>query len=528
MKSITLIKSIKYKRHSGLVLALIPLVLILGFFLWKSLQFNINDFGNYYFGGAFLSQNIFDNQIYFPHHFLSQIQLLTNEIYFLSYAPNSPFLAMLFMPLSHIKIADAKLIFNIISIAAFVIALVQLFNHLNVSKYWLIAVPIIFLVPFKNQILFGQLYFLLFAFLTFGYLNFKKENQTKTALWWGIAICLKIFPAILFGFLIFQGRFKTLLYLVISVFLIILFTSYFSGIEAWIFFITEVLARSNSGEIAGAFVDNYQSAFMFLKRIFVQNPVSNPNGLTESFILFDFLFFNYKILILAITAFIHLRNSNTFLSFSLWILSALLILPYCSTYSLLLLIYVFLVIVQLQIKFSIKAFLIFILASALNLGFYKEYPFPINYARLFLLLGIFSYFVFLFRNSLSRLPILLGTFAISLISLIPKNIDKSVPFLHTKTPLITYDYQLDTNGIDYYFWNQYGPQKTNIPMSLANNLVPEPRIINQQIFLGDKQLTFDHSNKLKPRWLNKNEIIFLSDKERGIGFYQLRKINIEQ
>ena len=188
-----MIKSPKYKRLSNLVLRLIPLFLVSSFFLWKSLSFNINDFGNYYFGGLFLRLGLFNSQIYFPYHFLSQVQLLTQEQYFLSYAPNSPFLALLFTPLSHIKIELAKLCFNLISIIAFSISLVKLFNHFNTSKNWLIVLPFLFLIAIKNQILFGQMYFLLFSFLTFGYLNYKKERWIRMSIWWGLAICLKYF-----------------------------------------------------------------------------------------------------------------------------------------------------------------------------------------------------------------------------------------------------------------------------------------------------------------------------------------------
>jgi hypothetical protein len=117
---------------------------------------------------------------------------------------------------------------------------------------------------------------------------------------------------------------------------------------------------------------------------------------------------------------------------------------------------------------------------------------------------------------------------VSLVSLFQPKADPSVEFLTTKSPLITFDFELRPNHLSYSFWDVNGPQQVAFPISKPFENLPKLHIINNQIFMADQQLTFDHSNKLQPQWLNKNEILFLSDKERGIGFYQIRTLHIEQ
>ena len=44
---------------------------------------------------------------------------------------------------------------------------------------------------------------------------------------------------------------------------------------------------------------------------------------------------------------------------------------------------------------------------------------------------------------------------------------------------------------------------------------------NNQIFYKNKQLTFTKSNKIKPAIINNNELIYLSDFKKGIGFFSV-------
>jgi hypothetical protein len=50
---------------------------------------------------------------------------------------------------------------------------------------------------------------------------------------------------------------------------------------------------------------------------------------------------------------------------------------------------------------------------------------------------------------------------------------------------------------------------------------------NNQVFYNNQQLTFDKSTKLKPMLIDNEAILYLSDYDRGIGFYTLRVIKLK-
>lgn len=67
----------------------------------------------------------------------------------------------------------------------------------------------------------------------------------------------------------------------------------------------------------------------------------------------------------------------------------------------------------------------------------------------------------------------------------------------------------------------------NYAMKIQSVNAQNGEISDNQVYYQNEQLTFDHSNKQKSIIINGNEIVFLSDKNRGIGFYELRKIEVK-
>lgn len=92
--------------------------------------------------------------------------------------------------------------------------------------------------------------------------------------------------------------------------------------------------------------------------------------------------------------------------------------------------------------------------------------------------------------------------------------------------ILAYDYEIvknnenNENYIKCSFWDGeekailWNPNiKTFHPLELKNN----------QIFYKNQQLTFDKSHKRKPMLIDHQYILYLSDYDRGIGFFTLRK-----
>lgn len=507
----------------------IPLLVLGVFYTCKAMDFPVHDFSNYYFGGQFLAENHFNSSIYFPYQFNQTILASGYSGIFASYAPNTPFLAVLFVPFSLISITLAKITFNVFSFILFAYSVYRLFAFYKLNPLFALLVPVLFLVPIKNSLLFGQVYFLLFFLLSEGWLAYEKQQWKTMALFWSLAILLKVFPALLILFLVFKKQWKPLFYLAISGVLLLGISVLFTGMDVWIFYLTQVLPKASNGEIATAFVDNYQSVFMFLKRIFVYDSIENPHAVFHADSWFTAIVFAFKIGGLALGYFISRKNTNALFVFSYWILAMILLSPYGSTYTFVLMLFPFLALLKSDISngkkvvFSILLFTI----NNLPLSFFIENHFPFSYWRLFASIAFMVLFViFFFRKSAMLQALVLGCAAFFIGTFFnaakPQNGNL---LLDAQSPILLYDYKIENNKLTYFYWNEKGKNKASIPFK--NTFISELDIKENQVLSKNRILTSDKSNKLKPILIDNKTILYLSDYGRGIGFYTLRKINLQ-
>lgn len=499
------------------------------FYIYKAIAFPIHDSANYYFGAQFLIDGKFNPSIYFPYEFNKAIANLGCQNIFASYAPNTPFLALFFTPLTLCSVTTAKLIFNIISSFLLTFSCYRLFEFYQINRKYLLLIPFLFLVPIKNNLLFGQVYFLLFFLLTETLLSYEKQQFKKTGFFLSLAILLKIFPILFFAFFLFKKQLKPIFYTLISSILFFGISVIFTGIDSWIFFIQSVLPKASNGEIANAFVDNYQSVFMFLKRIFIYDEIENPHPFSVTSSFFSIVILAFKIGIIALGYFVTKNAKNNLHIFSFWILASILLSPYGSTYTFILMFFPLLALLKSEISLvkKIIAIGILFLINNLPLSLFIEKSFPFSYVRLFLLVGISLLFLFyFFKKSIIVKPIVLSALILILGSFYKsEKIETSKPFLSEDTPILIYDYTINNNQLTYFYWNEKGENKKTVTLKIDS--WKELEIKNQQIFYNNNQLTFDRNNKLKPILINNKEIVFLSDENRGVGFYDIRILDFK-
>ena len=113
--------------------------------------------------------------------------------------------------------------------------------------------------------------------------------------------------------------------------------------------------------------------------------------------------------------------------------------------------------------------------------------------------------------------------------LIPKKEDsqKSTIFFNDG-PMLIYDFTIQSTSetglhLSADFWD--GKKRMLVWTSQIQKFEPL-ELKNNQVFYNNRQLTFDKSNKLKPMLIDDKFILYLSDYDRGIGFYTLRKITL--
>lgn len=508
--------------------SLIPLFLLCSFYTFLATDFPVHDFANYYFGGKLLTQGNFNSNIYFPYEFNKSISDLGYQNIFASYAPNTPFLAILFTPFSWFSVAKAKFIFNCISVILFIYSIFRLSFFYKIKPGYVILIPLLFFVPIKNDLLFGQVYLLLFFLLSEFILAYEKKQLAKASLFLSLAIFLKVSPILLVLFFLFQKQFKPLFYTFGISFLLLVFSIVFTGFNVWEFYINSVLTKSFNGEIATAYVDNYQSVFMFLKRLFIYDSVENPHPFFHANSLFLAVVFAFKVSVLILGYFISKKKSSSLYHYSYWILAMVLLSPYGSTYTFIVFLIPFISILKSEISYT-KLTLLFsmlFLVNNLPLSFFIEKNFPFSYLRLFLLIILFVVFiVFIFQKSVLIKSIVFGGIAFFLGTFFHQvKTQKSENFLANESPILIFDYTIKNKALTYFYWNENGVNQQSI--TLKRNDFIELEIKNNQIFYRQRQYTFDKSNKIKPILINHKTILYLSDYNRGIGFYTLRKIKI--
>lgn len=516
------------KEFSGKYYGLFPLILLCAFYTYKAIDFPIHDFSNYYFGGKFLADSKFNSTIYFPYEFNKAISNLGYSGLFTSYAPNTPFLALVFYPISFLSLPTAKLVFNSISVLLFIYSLNRFVSFYKINPKYILLISILFFVPIKNELLFGQVYFLLFFLLSEFWLAYEKWQPKKMAFFLSLAIFLKVFPILLIFVFLFKKQFKPLIYIAISCSLLFLISVLFTGFDIWIFYFKNVLTKASNGEISGAYVDNYQSVFMFLKRLMIFDEIENPDAFLNSPFLFFALTSALKIGLIITGYFVCKRVSNSLFIFSYWILTTILISPYGSTYTFILLLFPFFVLAKSDISNVKKIIFIslLLLINNLPLSYFTTNRFPFTYLRLFALALFFILFLSLIYRKVNWKIITLSTIVpCLLIALFKKSeIVNSTYFLHKNAPILVYDYIIANNHLTYFYWTEEGEKTKSIALETQTEINVELK--NNQIFYDKKQFTFDKSNKLKPMLINNKTLIYLSDYDRGIGFYALRKLNL--
>jgi hypothetical protein len=103
--------------------------------------------------------------------------------------------------------------------------------------------------------------------------------------------------------------------------------------------------------------------------------------------------------------------------------------------------------------------------------------------------------------------------------------DESEYFFKKEIALLNYDFTIADNKMTVCYIDGTGKQDTTLDMPYKITGMRSLQLVNNQIRTG-RQVTNTSDRKLKPLLVNGNEIIYLSDKNRGIGFYTLRKISL--
>lgn len=503
------------------------LVAICIYYSYKAYFFAPHDFANYYYSAFFLNGGEFNLLIYDPTWFNLEIARHTKNA-FAAFAPNTPFLAFFFTPLTLIPFELAKIMFNSLSLALFILGLYRLFSYYKIHSNYVLVILVIAIVPIKNNILFGQVYFLLFFLIVEGFLAYKKHKYFKMSILWSLAILLKVFPILLIIFLLMQKSWKPLIYFASTLFVLLFLSVLINGPDTWLFYFQEILPKASKGEISGEFVKNYQSILMFFKHLFIEDSL-NKNAAFSSHFTFQIVLISIKLMIILLGIYQMIKRKSALEKFSFWVVAFYLLSPYSSSYGSLLLIIPFIFIVK---KYSRR----YIALAVLFLFLYANPPHNVfnssnlvlSFFKLFAL--ILFFYIFFISKKLSakvQLSIFSSSIIVAFCILFVQNpVDQKTETttLSDKQVAFVMGYAIEDTILTYTFWTDKGQEKhvTNIKVSHIDT--DNVEIKNNRIYIKGHLRELPKSRKKNAAIINNDTLIYLSDYGRGYGFYKLIKV----
>jgi len=325
----------------------IILLIILGLFhfrygiipAWSNLN---SDFPNYYTSSKLLLDGKDLSKIYDDKWFQQKInEYGIDEIgKFSPFPPPTVFVMIpeaLFNPLTAKRI---YLLLNIIVLffTALLFRKVSNFGFIMSMNFILLSGTALI-----NNFLLGQFYLILLFLITLGYYFIKSEKEIMSGTFWGIGAAIKYFPLIFIPALLIKKKSKTVVTLLLVIFLINLIALFFFGVDLYIEFINKVFFSHLNGELSSQskYAVQFQSWNSLLLNIFVYDPIENPIPLINSPFLLSFVkVFIYLFFIsLSSYAMIKIRNDKQFISkgISLSCIIVFVLSPASASYHLLLL-----------------------------------------------------------------------------------------------------------------------------------------------------------------------------------------------
>ncbi|MGB0403673.1 MAG: glycosyltransferase family 87 protein [Salibacteraceae bacterium] len=379
-----------------------PLFAIGIYFTIQSTAFSLHDYTNYFFGAKLWLKGDFISSSYLPCTFNEQLEELGFSEYFGNFAPNSPTLLLVFAPLTFLSAHQSKLIFNLIGLIVFTISFYRLCCTFRIQKISVLLISIVLFLPMRNNLLFGQAYLILTALIIEFSINYSKKRFWISTFWLALASALKLFPAVLVMVFIVRKDVHSVLRYALWLIIILGFTTLMVGIETMEFYLIHVAPASMLGRMSEEFVLNYQSVQMWSKALFVMlpnyylNPLANLGPHASTFL---------NTLLTGTVVFMGvgytLRSPLPYV-ISVWVVIGLLITPYGSSYSLILLgVVAALAISPKKSKRFWTVLVLVILVSLVRYKWFAELPIYFQFPKLFimsaLLLALVLYKPFVFK-----------------------------------------------------------------------------------------------------------------------------------
>lgn len=405
-------------------------------------------------------------------------------------------------------------------------------HGLTTLSLGLLLSPFILWTPLYNNLYQGQSYLYILAFLWLGFLFWRRNWWVGAAMIWALPISLKIFPAIILLFLLLKRQSYTLGWTVVFSLLFSVLPMIWIGYPTVLDYYQDILPRLFAGEINDPYTILYQSARVFFDQLFVYDGHLNPTPILDSPILAAIFYLIFQWVILSLLVQLVLKKQlSSFLAFGLVVLAGLLVSGYGSNYSMLLLFFPALSLIGNnagKVWLWGCGFLLFFLAGNIAIYRLQEAPFILQFPRMYALI-FFVLWIYYWERPPFKAKVWIGLGILLLVKFGLSSLGKNKLadyYLPDGSYPIIFDYQPTATGLLIQHFRGQGAEENTY--STSDNIYEDQqlKIIDDQVYYGNQRLSHSKSRKKKPLRLNEQEVIYLSDEGRGVGFYTIRKLSL--
>lgn len=465
----------------------------------------IGDFGNYYYGSRLFKDEAKVDSLYKSiHWFNTKIHNYGEKDYFENYTSVPPLSLLAYYPFTFVGSGMAKIIFNTLSVFVFSFSLFRFLKFLKADDPKILLVAFAFIFPFYNNILQGQSYLIITALLFEIYISYQKRSFLLTAFLIAIVFHLKIFPAFILLFFLFRKEYKVVVFSLCFIVALGILCGLFVGRDILEYYINQILPRLTKNEIIDPYYSGHQSVDILLKNLFCSDALANPHPLMDLSVLALMLKGCFTGLTMNL-CYAVVRKSESIEAFSLLIFFGMMLSSYITNYALILLIPFILFIVKE--KRGVTILILMFIAFNIPVTYLKNFPTPFNYLRLILMLLVLMLVVIQFRNDLKWKQSVLFCVLFTGI-LLPLS----------RTEKIDYYRVQSTKGIPYNL-----ESKNN--KLIIHSCLGETDII-EEVNLNFKIRTSSKTDRSLGILINDSIMVYLSDKNQGIGMNKLHQLTL--
>lgn len=541
------------KENKTFLRYLLPTAVLCFYFLIISYDAPLHDFSNSYFSARLVHEGIPPETVIFDiYAFNSYIWELGYTDVLVDFYVNSPFTLAAFYPLAYIEDAYlAKFVFNSISVLLFLAGLFLLAKKtIPDSKWLLLCIPILFYVPIRNQILFGQSYFIVFFFVVAGYYVLEKRKEYGTGILLGFAALLKFFP-VFYGIpLAFQKRWKAIGFCILGTLLFVIVGVSITGYSLWELYFTDILPHTFSSKTTTDYRVNYQSLDVFFKFLFVEDSYYNPDAWIADERIYAIANWITKAIIIGSAIGLSIRKkNNTFALLAIWVTTLFLAQGRTATYAQILWIIPLFVIFPLfqhkertisnvparyskqRIQVVSVLLLLGLLLLICNFPFRElgDKPIFIQFSRIWLVV-LLSITMYKFIDTTFHLKYIALTFVVlfplSYSALKGVEEDESQYALSEKQHFMIYDFFEDQGKLSYKALGRNGDETIQTEIPVTSFDTESITIKDHQLYKGNRLITRNSSLKKKPVLVNDSRVYFLTDHHSRRGAFTLKYIDI--